>query len=62
MNVTAIDVFQEWLDDYLNFERAPQKNKFWLELIIYVNALITLRTMLLVFMSQVQKEKAPSLE
>lgn len=36
MNVTAIDVFQQWLDDYLNFERAPQKNIFWLDTIDYL--------------------------
>ncbi len=26
-----LDFFTKWLDDYLNFERAPKKNIFWLE-------------------------------
>lgn len=32
----AIDVFIEWLDDFLNFERQPQKNIFWLDTIDYL--------------------------
>lgn len=34
MNV--ISDLQEWLDDYLNFERNPQKNIFWLDTIDYL--------------------------
>ena len=32
----AIDVFIDWLDDFLNFERQPQKNIFWLDTIDYL--------------------------
>ncbi len=32
----AIDVFQDWLDNYLNFERQPEKNIFWLDTIDYL--------------------------
>ena len=32
----AIDVFVDWLDNYLNFERQPQKNIFWLDTIDYL--------------------------
>lgn len=32
----AIDLFIEWLDDFLNFERQPQKNIFWLDTIDYL--------------------------
>jgi len=32
----AIQALQEWLDDYLNFERNPQKNIFWLDTIDYL--------------------------
>lgn len=32
----AIDVFNDWLDSYLNFERQPQKNIFWLDTIDYL--------------------------
>ena len=35
-HVNAIDVFQEWLNDYLNFERNPKKNIFWLDTIDYL--------------------------
>ena len=35
-DVNAIDVFQEWLDDYLNFEHTPKKNIFWLDTIDYL--------------------------
>ena len=34
--VNAIDVFQEWLNDYLNFERNPKKEIFWLDTIDYL--------------------------
>lgn len=34
--MNAIDVLQDWLDDYLNFERTPQKNIFWLDTIDYL--------------------------
>ena len=34
--MNAIDVFQEWLDDYLNFERNPKKEIFWLDTIDYL--------------------------
>lgn len=34
--MNAIDVFNEWLDDYLNFERTPKKNIFWLDTIDYL--------------------------
>ena len=32
----AIKVFQEWLDGYLDFERLPQKNIFWLDTIKFL--------------------------
>lgn len=34
--MSAIDDFLEWLDSYLNFERLPQKNIFWLDTIDYL--------------------------
>ena len=34
--MNAIDVFQEWLNDYLNFERNPKKDIFWLDTIDYL--------------------------
>ena len=34
--MNAIDVFQEWLDDYLNFEHNPKKDIFWLDTIDYL--------------------------
>ena len=34
--MNAIDVFQEWLNDYLNFERNPKKEIFWLDTIDYL--------------------------
>ena len=34
--MNAIDVFQEWLDNYLNFERTPQKYIIWLDTIDYL--------------------------
>jgi len=34
--MNAINVLQDWLDDYLNFERTPQKNIFWLDTIDYL--------------------------
>jgi len=27
----SLEVFQDWLEDYLNFERTPKKNIFWLD-------------------------------
>lgn len=32
----AIEVFIDWLDNYLNFERQPEKNIFWLDTIDYL--------------------------
>lgn len=32
----SVELFIDWLDDYLNFEKAPQKNIFWLETIDYL--------------------------
>ncbi len=32
----AIDVFQDWLDEYLNFERNPKKEIFWLDTIDFL--------------------------
>lgn len=34
--MNAVEVLQDWLDDYLNFERTPQKNIFWLDTIDYL--------------------------
>ena len=34
--MNAIDVFQDWLDDYLNFERNPKKEIFWLDTIDFL--------------------------
>ena len=34
--MSAIDDFLEWLESYLNFERLPQKNIFWLDTIDYL--------------------------
>ena len=34
--MNAIDVFQDWLENYLNFERTPQKEIFWLDTIDYL--------------------------
>ena len=34
--MNAIEVFQDWLDDYLNFEQLPQKDIFWLDTIDYL--------------------------
>ena len=34
--MNAIEVFQDWLDDYLNFERNPKKDIFWLDTIDYL--------------------------
>ena len=34
--MTAIEVFQDWLDDYLNFEHNPKKDIFWLDTIDYL--------------------------
>ena len=35
-SVNAIDVFQDWLNDYLNFEHNPKKEIFWLDTIDYL--------------------------
>lgn len=35
-NETAIKVFQDWLDNYLDFERLPQKGIFWLDTIQFL--------------------------
>jgi folylpolyglutamate synthase/dihydrofolate synthase len=32
----AVNVFQDWLDGYLDFERLPQKNIFWLDTIKFL--------------------------
>ena len=34
--MNAIDVFTDWLEGYLNFERTPKKNIFWLDTIDYL--------------------------
>ena len=34
--MNAIDIFQDWLDDYLNFEQLPQKDIFWLDTIDFL--------------------------
>lgn len=34
--VNVIDVFQDWLNDYLNFEHNPKKEIFWLDTIDYL--------------------------
>ena len=34
--MNAIDVFQDWLDDYLNFENNPKKDIFWLDTIDFL--------------------------
>lgn len=34
--MNAIEVFQEWLDDFLNFEHNPKKDIFWLDTIDYL--------------------------
>lgn len=34
--MTAIEFFEDWLNDYLNFEMTPQKNIFWLDTIDYL--------------------------
>lgn len=31
VNKSALSVFCEWVDGYLNFEKTPQKNIFWLD-------------------------------
>lgn len=31
-----MDILQEWLDSYLNFEKLPQKNIFWLDTMEYL--------------------------
>ncbi|MBQ0166966.1 MAG: bifunctional folylpolyglutamate synthase/dihydrofolate synthase [Treponema sp.] len=32
----AVEVLDEWLDSYLNFEKLPQKNMFWLDTIKFL--------------------------
>lgn len=34
--MNAVDVFQDWLENYLNFEKTPQKEIFWLDTIDYL--------------------------
>lgn len=34
--MNAVDVFQDWLSDYLNFERNPKKEIFWLDTIDFL--------------------------
>ncbi|MCQ2592593.1 MAG: bifunctional folylpolyglutamate synthase/dihydrofolate synthase [Treponema sp.] len=34
--MNAIEVFQDWLDDYLNFEHNPKKDIFWLDTIDFL--------------------------
>lgn len=34
--MTAIEYFNDWLDDYLNFEHNPKKDIFWLDTIDYL--------------------------
>ena len=34
--MNAIDIFQDWLDDYLNFENNPKKDIFWLDTIDFL--------------------------
>ena len=29
--ISSISLFNEWLDQYLNFEHTPKKNIFWLD-------------------------------
>lgn len=36
MNSSVINVFQKWLDSYLDFEKLPQKNIFWLDTIQFL--------------------------
>ncbi len=34
--MNAVEVFQDWLDQYLNFEHNPKKGVFWLDTIKYL--------------------------
>lgn len=34
--MNAIEYFEDWLNDFLNFERTPEKNIFWLDTIDYL--------------------------
>lgn len=34
--MNAIEVFEQWLDNYLNFEATPQKDIFWLDTIDFL--------------------------
>lgn len=34
--MTAVEYFLDWLEDYLNFERNPKKDIFWLDTIDYL--------------------------
>lgn len=35
-SVNAVEVFEDWLDGYLNFERRPEKDIFWLDTADYL--------------------------
>jgi len=35
-DIPALTYFEEWLDDYLNFERLPKKDIFWLDTVEYL--------------------------
>ena len=35
-NKKAVEVFSDWADSYLNFERTPKKNIFWLDTIDFL--------------------------
>ena len=34
--MNAIEIFQDWLNDYLNFEHNPKKDIFWLDTIDFL--------------------------
>jgi dihydrofolate synthase/folylpolyglutamate synthase len=34
--LSALDVLQEWLDSYINFEKKPEKNIFWLDTMTFL--------------------------
>ena len=33
---SSLDYFNEWLDSFLNFEKMPKKNIFWLDTMNYL--------------------------
>ncbi|HQL05492.1 MAG TPA: bifunctional folylpolyglutamate synthase/dihydrofolate synthase, partial [Treponemataceae bacterium] len=35
-NTKALELLQNWLESYLNFEKLPQKNIFWLNTMQYL--------------------------